>query len=76
MSNLGLLRAKILALVSAKILAPTESKKGQFVTIANSSPRESKLHQTWGGLKMEDCRTAVSVLGIALAYFRGRAKSF
>ncbi len=33
MSNSALLRAKILALVSAKIIALLESQKGQLVTI-------------------------------------------
>ena len=60
MSNSALLRAKILALVSAKIIALCESQNGQWVTIAN----------------MEDFRTVWSGLKIALAYFRGRAKSF
>ena len=42
MSNSALLRAKILALVSAKIIALPESQKWQLITTANSSPRDTK----------------------------------
>ncbi len=66
MSNSALLRAKILALVSAKIIALPDSQKGQLVTIANSSPREPELHWPWGGLKMEIALVAVEGLKLIL----------
>ena len=66
MSNSALLRAKILALVCAKIIALPESYKGQWVTIANSSPREPKWHHVLGRAKMEIALAIVEGLKLTL----------